>query len=44
LVILGLAGDSPVNIERVDCIAKSYPEFFDDLDALGARMQIQILD
>jgi 3-phosphoshikimate 1-carboxyvinyltransferase len=44
LVILGLAGDSPVNIERVDCIAKSYPEFFDDLDALGARMQIQTLD
>jgi 3-phosphoshikimate 1-carboxyvinyltransferase len=38
LVILGLAGDSPVTIEGVECITKSYPEFFDDLDVLGAQL------
>lgn len=41
LVVLGLAGDSPVTIEGVECIAKSYPEFFDDLETLGAQLQLK---
>ena len=29
-----------VEIEDAECVAKSYPEFFDDLEILGATLQI----
>jgi 3-phosphoshikimate 1-carboxyvinyltransferase len=36
--LLGLAG-APIEIEGAECVAKSYPAFFDDLEALGAVVQ-----
>ena len=36
--ILGLAG-SPIEIEGAECVAKSYPGFFDDLEELGAQIE-----
>lgn len=35
--ILGCAG-VPIEIEQAECVAKSYPAFFDDLEALGAQI------
>ena len=32
--ILGSAG-APIEIEDAECVAKSYPAFFDDLEAIG---------
>lgn len=36
--LLGLAGEHPVEIEGIEAIAKSYPEFFDDLEVLGGKI------
>ena len=35
--ILGCAG-APIEIEDVECVSKSYPAFFDDLEALGGNI------
>jgi 3-phosphoshikimate 1-carboxyvinyltransferase len=40
LSILGMAGNGAVEISRAGCVAKSYPEFFDDLETLGARLTV----
>lgn len=39
--ILGIAGNHAVDIMNIDCVAKSYPEFFDDLETLGAQLQLK---
>ena len=41
LSILGMAGNGAVEISNAECVAKSYPEFFDDLDTLGAALEIR---
>jgi 3-phosphoshikimate 1-carboxyvinyltransferase len=40
LSILGMAGNGAMEISNAACVAKSYPEFFDDLDTLGAQIQL----
>ena len=40
LSILGMAGNGAIEISNAECVAKSYPEFFDDLDTLGAQIQL----
>ena len=37
--ILGAAG-AAVEILDAECVAKSYPAFFDDLEALGVAIQV----
>lgn len=37
--IIGCAGET-VEIEGAECVSKSYPGFFDDLEALGANISI----
>jgi 3-phosphoshikimate 1-carboxyvinyltransferase len=37
--ILAVGGSCPIEIEDAECVAKSYPEFFDDLATLGASLQ-----
>ena len=39
--IIGLAGDHPVIVKDAECVAKSYPEFFDDLAVLGANVSLK---
>lgn len=39
--ILGMGGQCAIDIEGAECIAKSYPEFFDDLETLGATLEIR---
>ncbi|HZS78214.1 MAG TPA: 3-phosphoshikimate 1-carboxyvinyltransferase [Ktedonobacteraceae bacterium] len=39
LAIAGLGSKQPVTIEHAEHIAKSYPDFFSDLMALGARIE-----
>jgi len=36
--LLGLAG-APIEIDGAECVAKSYPAFFDDLEAIGGKVQ-----
>jgi 3-phosphoshikimate 1-carboxyvinyltransferase len=36
--LLGLEG-APIEIEGAECVAKSYPAFFDDLEDLGAQIR-----
>lgn len=38
--IMGIAGDAPVEIIGAECVSKSYPEFFDDLETLGGRVKL----
>ena len=38
--IMGLRGDRPIIIEGAECVAKSYPEFFDDLEVIGAKLSM----
>ena len=38
--IMGLRGDQPIVIEGAECVAKSYPEFFDDLEVIGAKLSM----
>ena len=38
--ILGLAGKGFIEITHAECVAKSYPEFFDDLETLGVNLSI----
>jgi 3-phosphoshikimate 1-carboxyvinyltransferase len=33
--LAGLASKSGVEVSDTECVAKSYPEFFEDLEALG---------
>lgn len=40
LSILGMTGNGAIEISNAECVAKSYPEFFDDLDTLGAQIQL----
>lgn len=40
LSILALGSDGFIEITNAECVAKSYPEFFDDLEALGANLRI----
>ena len=35
--ILGCAG-APIEIQNAQCVAKSYPSFFDDIESLGANI------
>lgn len=35
--LLGLAG-APIEVAGAECVAKSYPAFFDDLEVLGAQI------
>lgn len=37
LAIAGLAAEGPVTIEGAECVAKSFPDFFERLDALRIR-------
>lgn len=37
--LLGAAG-APVEILNAECVAKSYPAFFDDLESLGVAIQV----
>lgn len=39
--ILGMAGNHAIAITGIDCVAKSYPEFFDDLETLGAQLLLK---
>lgn len=36
---LAIAGNTPIDIDGAECVAKSYPAFFDDLEVLGARIE-----
>ena len=36
--LLGLGG-APMEIDGAECVAKSYPAFFDDLETLGAQIE-----
>lgn len=38
LAVAGLRAAQPVIIEEVECVAKSYPDFWDDLRAIGGRI------
>lgn len=40
LSVLAIGGSGPIEIEGAECVAKSYPEFFDDLETLGASLQV----
>jgi 3-phosphoshikimate 1-carboxyvinyltransferase len=40
LGILGLGGRCEVEITEAESVAKSYPEFFDDLETLGANLTL----
>lgn len=40
LSVLAIGGSAPLEIEDAECVAKSYPEFFDDLETLGAEVQL----
>lgn len=40
LSVLAIGGSGPIEIEDAECVAKSYPEFFDDLETLGASLQV----
>ena len=40
LSVLAIGGSGPLKIEEAECVAKSYPEFFDDLETLGAEVQL----
>jgi hypothetical protein len=35
MVIAGLIADAPVEIEDIECISISYPNFFQDLQKIG---------
>ena len=37
--VLAVAGVGAIEIEDAECVAKSYPAFFDDLEVLGARIE-----
>jgi len=37
--VLAIAGVGPIEIDDAECVAKSYPAFFDDLEVLGARIE-----
>ncbi|MCF7936644.1 MAG: 3-phosphoshikimate 1-carboxyvinyltransferase [Synergistales bacterium] len=37
LAVAGLAADGPVEIDGADCVAVSYPGFFDDMAAVAGR-------
>lgn len=41
LAVAALRASGPVMIEEAQAIGKSYPRFFDDLDALGAEVRIR---
>jgi 3-phosphoshikimate 1-carboxyvinyltransferase len=40
LSILALSAEEPVTIEGVECVSKSYPQFFEDLRSLGVRLEL----
>lgn len=40
LSVLAIGGSAPIEIEEAECVAKSYPEFFDDLEMLGGKVQL----
>ena len=39
--LMGMRGDQPITIANAECVAKSYPEFFDDLEVLGAKLEMK---
>jgi len=39
LTVAALAAESPSIIHGVECTAKTYPTFYDDIEALGARIK-----
>lgn len=41
LVVAGLAADGSTIVQNTECIRKSYPNFVEDLSALGARIEVQ---
>ena len=38
LTVAGLGADQPVTIDGAECVAKSYPEFFNDLKMVGGNI------
>ncbi|MCK5576571.1 MAG: hypothetical protein KAI28_12200, partial [Sphingomonadales bacterium] len=38
MAVAALAASGPVLVQDVACVSKSYPAFWDDLEALGARI------
>lgn len=40
LSILAIGSEGFIEITNAECVAKSYPEFFDDLEALGANLRV----
>jgi 3-phosphoshikimate 1-carboxyvinyltransferase len=41
LSVLAIGGSGSIEIENAECVAKSYPEFFDDLETLGVEVQLR---
>jgi len=41
LSVLAIGGSGSIEIENAECVAKSYPEFFDDLEMLGVEVQLR---
>ena len=41
LSVLAIGSSGPIEIENAECVAKSYPEFFDDLETLGATLEMR---
>jgi 3-phosphoshikimate 1-carboxyvinyltransferase len=39
LAVAGLVASSPVEIVGAECVSKSYPDFFQDIEALGTRIE-----
>jgi 3-phosphoshikimate 1-carboxyvinyltransferase len=38
LAVAGLRSQQPVNIAGAECVAKSYPNFFEDLKSIGGKI------
>jgi 3-phosphoshikimate 1-carboxyvinyltransferase len=39
MTVLALVADAPVRMEDIECVAKSYPGFWDDLGKVGGRAE-----
>jgi 3-phosphoshikimate 1-carboxyvinyltransferase len=37
LTLMALRSENPITIEGAECVAKSYPTFFEDLETLTSR-------
>ena len=41
LAVAGLNADGPVEIDETGCVNKSYPDFFEDLARIGAKIDLE---